>query len=436
MLFMKAEDAILASINALNGTFFKPGQLLFGPGQAVSELVPVPNTTKNSSMLVRVGSGPYSGQIRVFYDRLNFADVMAYTPVNSYAKLRVFRPSTIHDLIPALNDYYGFNITPADIEDGPLELSGGQGTALIKANPRSQGWRGEFTVTIGPGDAKLEQWLVDADLEGIAYPSGQTVKGHAEVYSYGYDNSEFWSQLRDIVVPEEGMLVTPAIADILVEITGDSWGFVEGDYSLLGAKIIYNGPNTSEMKSNPDYGNLVIIELGPQCANLAGKLQLHYNTDSDIGSNATVFTADGNLNAQSQYDPRVVNDPAYSYDRINPYFYTSEHNYTPSAGLLSGIPWQATWTAISSVNGPKLRDALIAADGRAWLYQTTKADYNVYGSYVCYNGPIANCPASVLMGLTAEEVLNSAFKNVLIVQMPYEYQNTLWYGKAFLHYNV
>lgn len=436
MLFKKAEDAVLESINAVNGTFFKPGMLLFGPGQAVSELTPVPTTTKNSSMLVRVGSGPYSGQTRIFYDRLDFGQVMSYTPVNTYAKLRAFRPSTIHDLIPYLNDYYGFNITPADIEDGPLELTNGSGTATIKANPRSQGWIGQFIVTIAPGDAKLEQWLTDTDLSGVAYPSGQSVKGHAEVYSYGYDTSAFWSQLRDIVVPADGMLVTPEIADILVEITGDSWGFVEGDYSLLGAMIVYNGANTSEMKSNPDYGNLIIIELGPQCANLAGKLQMHYNTDSDINANTTVFTVDGSLNAQSEFDPRIVNDPAYSYDRINPYFYTSEHDYTPVANLIVGIPWQSTWTSISTVNGPKLRDALTTIDGRAWLYQTTMADYNTYNAHVAYNGPVANCPESVLMGLTQDEILNSAFTHVLIVQLPYQYQSNLWYGKAFLHYNA
>ena len=143
MLFTRAEVAILASINAKNGTFFKSDDLLFGPGQAVADLTPAPSTTKNSSVLLRVNDGkPYSGQTRVFYDRLDFGQVFAHTPLNTYAKLRAFRPTTIHELVPALNDYYGLNITPLDILDGPLELVNGVGQVVIKANPRSIGWRG------------------------------------------------------------------------------------------------------------------------------------------------------------------------------------------------------------------------------------------------------------------------------------------------------
>lgn len=437
MLFKKAEESMLASINALNGTFFKPGQLLFGPGQDINEIVPKPNTTKNSTILVRVAdNAPYTGQSRLYYDRLDFGVVMANTPLNTYAKLRAYRPTSIHDLVPYLNDYYGFNITPADILDGPLELNNGSGTALIKANPRSQGWRGEFTVTIAPGDAKLEQWLTDTDLSGVEYPSGQSEKGQGEVYSYRYDCSEHWQALRELVVPEGGMLVPQAIADLLVEITGDDWGFVPGDYSLVEAMITYNGANTSDLRTNQDYSQVLLIELGAPCANLAGLLQFHYNTDADINANATVFSVEDNLNAMSSFDPRVVNDPAYAYERVNPYFYTAENDYTGVASLLSGIPWQSTWTNISSVNGEKLRDALLAVDGRAWVYQSTLAEYNTYNSYVEYNGPVANCPESVLMGLTVDEAIREGFTHVMILQIPYQYQSNLWYGKAFLHYNA
>ena len=52
-LFMKAEDALLASINAKNSISIKPDQLIWGPGQNVNDVSPKPNTTKNSSVLLR-----------------------------------------------------------------------------------------------------------------------------------------------------------------------------------------------------------------------------------------------------------------------------------------------------------------------------------------------------------------------------------------------
>lgn len=435
MLFTRAEVAILASINAKNGTFFKSDDLLFGPGQAVADLTPAPSTTKNSSVLLRVNDGkPYSGQTRVFYDRLDFGQVFAHTPLNTYAKLRAFRPTTIHELVPALNDYYGLNITPLDIIDGPLELVNGVGQVVIKANPRSIGWRGEFTVTIAPGDAKLEQWLTDTDLSGIEYPSGQSQKGQAEAYSYRYDASKFWQALRDIEVPEDGMLVPQAVCDMLVELTGDSWNFVAGDYSLVGALIVSNGANSVDKKTNPNYTSVMEIRLGDACQNFAGMLNIHYNTDSNISANSTVFGFGDNLSSMASYDPRIAMQSDYSLGRINPYLFVAENDYTPQAAQLVGIPWQASWTSISDANATKLADALKAVDGRAWN-TTAGAEYNLRYAFIGYNGPIGNIPASMLGDLTVEELIRPGFTHAMIAFPPYQQQPNMWYGKMIIHYN-
>lgn len=435
MLFARAEVAILASINAKNGTFFKSDDLLFGPGQAVADLTPVPSTTKNSSVLLRVNDGkPYSGQTRVFYDRLDFAQVMAHTPLNTYAKLRAFRPTTIHELIPALNDYYGLNLTAADIVDGPLTLVNGTGQVVIQANPRSIGWRGEFTVTVAPGDAKLEQWLTDTDLSGIEYPSGQSTKGQAEVYSYRYDASSHWQALRDVEVPADGMLVPQAICDILVEVTGDDWNFNAGDYSLVGAMIKYNGANSSDKQTNPAFMSIMEIELGDACTNFAGKLHIHYNTDSNITANSEVFGFRDNLSSMASYDPRIAMQPDYSLGRINPYLFVGEVDYTPQAAQLVGIPWQASWTSISDANAAKMAAALAAVDGRAWN-ATAGAEYGLRYAWIGYNGPITNIPAGQLGDLTVEELVRPGFTHVMIAYPPYQQQPNMWYGKMIVHYN-
>lgn len=435
MLFTRAEDAILASINAKNGTFFKKDDLLFGPGQAVVDLTPAPVTTKNSSSLVRVNDGkPYSGQTRVFFDRLDFGAVMAHTPLNTYAKLRAFRPTTIFDLVPALNDYYGLNITAADILDGPLDLVNGNGQVVIKANPRSLGWVGQFTVTVAPGDAKLEQWLTDTDLSGVAYPSGQSTKGQAEVYSYRYDASKFWQTLRDLEVPVDGMLVPQSIADMLVELTGDDWGFTAGDYSLVGALITYNGANSTDKQTNPAFMSVLEIELGAACQNFAGTLNIHYNTDSNIVANSTVFGFGENLSSMASYDPRINMASDYSTDRVNPYLFVGEQDYTPQAAQLAGIPWQASWTGISDANATKLANALKAVDGRPWN-ATAGTDYALRYAYVAYNGPVASIPDSKLMGMTKEELIRPGFTHVMFVNPVYQQQPNMWYGLMIVHYN-
>ena len=89
-LFMNAEEALLASINAKNSISIRPGELIFGPGQSVNDLNPKPNTTKNSSVLVRSNTPNYTSSVRINYDRLDFGTVFSASPLNTLAKLRAY----------------------------------------------------------------------------------------------------------------------------------------------------------------------------------------------------------------------------------------------------------------------------------------------------------------------------------------------------------
>lgn len=436
MLYKNAELALIDDINAKNGTFFKPGQLLFGPGQDVSEVTPAPSTTKNSTVLLRVNDGaPYTGQTRIFYDRLDLAAVFANTPLNTYAKLRAFRPTTIHDLVPAINDCYGLNITTADIVDGQLELTNGSGQVTIVANTRSLGWKGQVVMTVAPGDAKLEQWMTDTDLEGIKYPSGQSVKGQAEVYSYRYDATSYWGMLSAIEVPDSGLLPTQQIADMLTELTSDVWAFQAGDYSLVGALVRYNGVNTTGRPSNPNYTHVMEIELGEACVKYAGTLRIHYNADNTIGNIASVTAYGDQLSALSTFDPRYNTVAGYDSDRINPYLFTASIDYTPQAAVIATMPWQASWTGMSTANATALAAALKAVDGKAWNI-TNGAEFSLMNAYVRYNGPVANIPDSALFGISRDEFIRAGFSHVLLLNPQNLNQSNLWYGLGIIHYNA
>lgn len=436
-LFMKAEDALLASINAKNSIQIKTGELTFGPGQNVNDVVPKPTTTKNSSVLVRSNTPAYTGTVRINYDRLDFATVFNSTPLNTIAKLRAYRPSTIHDLIPSLNDYYGLQLTTADIVDGLLNLVDGAGTAVIRAAAASLGWTGQFTVTITPGDAKLASWVLDTDLAGVEYPSGQSAKGQAEVYSYRYDASVYWPMLEAItIVNPEGEDVPQVVIDMMVELSGHGWQKeAAGDYSLLGAKVRYNGPNDLNRPTNDRYANVIEIQLTDSCANLAGTLRFHYDGDNGLEAAMSLNSFNFELNSMHAYDPAAGEDPTYASDRHNPMLDTRYNDYTEEFSVLTTIPWKATQAPAAVADLDKLVACLKAEDSLPWN-RTVGADYSVASAWIAYNGPVANMPSALLNGMSAEEFHREGTNSVLVFFPPAAQQANLWYGIGYMYYNA
>lgn len=434
-LFKDVKETIVANLNAKNGRFFAVSDFIFGPGQNVNDVVPKPVTACNSSVLLRSNNPLYGGSVRVNYDRLDFSKVFSTTPLNTYAKLRSFRPSTIHDLIPDLNDYYGLQLTADDIVDRPLALTDGAGTAEIEAAVGSLGWIGKFTVTIVPGDAKLEKWVTDTDLNGVQYPSGQSEKGQAEVYSYQYDATKYWDYLKALQVPQEGMDVPVELVNIITEMTGNSWALEAGEYSMLGAKITYNGTNEIGRPTNPSFSYYLEILLSDQSSMLAGHLRFHYNGSNSISSALVVDSFDVTLNSMSAYDPTTNDNPDYGADRHNPLLDTRYNDYTMSGVALRTVPWSAEQVPATDANLDKVIAALRSVDTLPWN-RTVGADYSLASAWIAYNGPIANMPQSLLNGMQPDEFHRVGFTNVLVFFPPYTQQANLWYGIGYMYYNA
>lgn len=438
-LFRSARPQLIAEINKLNSIVLKLSDVVFQPAQAVASITPAPTTTKNTrSIMMASPSAPFTGQVPVFYDRLSFTKVFEHTPVNTYAKLRSFRPSRIHDLIPDLNNYYGLELTTADIEDGALSLVDGVGTAVIKATPGSMGWIGEFTVTIVPGDLNLEKHMTVTDLSGVQYPSGQSVKGQAEVYSYYFDCSAYADYLAAISIDEqEGEAVNQAFVDFVHEVTGDAWVLDQpGNFSMEGARIVFNGTNSLSKRSNQNYDFICEVVLGDACENFAGTLRFHYNKDQSIDNVAAVRSLSVEMQLMSAYDPAMSSDLGYvANPRFNPYLATAYNDYTPSAAALKNIPWQSVWTGVSNANALIIANALKAVDGLPWNMTINGAaiEYDLYASYVMYNGPVATAPVT-LGGETIE--YREGFTNVMFICPAWQQQSNLWYGIGVVYYNV
>lgn len=438
-LFRDARPQILADVNTKNSLEMKASEVTFSLPQAVSEISPAPTTARNTRVYLNAAANsPYSGRVPVYYNRLDFATVFAYSAVNTLAKLRSFNPSTIHSLIPDLNNYYGLELTTDDIEDGALTLENGVGTAVIKAKATSFTWTGQFTVSIAPGDMALDRTMTVTDLTGIQYPSGQSVKGQAEVYSYSYDLSPFYEQLQAIIASgntREAM--SQELLDIIVAVTEDPWVMdAAGDYSLLGAAVVYNGPNSLNKPSNPNFDYIIEIALSDSCALFSGTLRFHYNVEVSIDTVTTsqtmAFNADG---IGVTYDPANADYGSNYVPRYNPFLATAYNDYSASKTALSAIPWQSSSTAMTSANAVALAAALKAVDSLPWVATSSNAatlDYNLYNAWVRYNGPVANAPKLDVEGFE----LRDGFNHVMYVCPPYTSQANLWSGMAVIYYNV
>lgn len=433
-LFPDARAAIIAQVNTENNIALKIADVVFQAPAVASGGV----TTKNTSVVLRAApAAPYTDSVQVYYNRLDFGVVFAHTPINTYAKCRAFRPARIHDLIPAINMTYGTELSTIDIVDGPLTLENGNGTALIKAAPTSFTWIGEFTLTIAPGDMILEREVTKTDLNGIQYPSGQTLKGQAEVYSYRYDCSAYGPILSGIEVPEGGLAVDADMAAFISDITGDTWVLTgTANYSLQGALVKYNGLNSLEfVESNKNFDYLIEIDLSAACSNFAGTLRFHYNLENSIDSVATVQMASFKMDGLAAYDPELSTDTSYkALARYNPYVATAYNDYTPQANTLKAIPWQSVWTGATNANAQALANALKAVDGLPWAMNTAAPtlEYNLYATWVRYNGVVANAPKMDIEGFEYRE----GFTHVMLICPPFQQQGNLWYGIGVIYYNA
>lgn len=133
-------DALIDLINLANMKTYNPQEITFSQPMAGNF-----TSGKNTSVTVMaVGGGGYKGSRTVYYDRITFDDMFGNDktlPSGEY--------TSTHQLIPVINNRFGVQIEAEDIEDLPIELEDGEGTATLRATVNSYLLRGELTVGIG-----------------------------------------------------------------------------------------------------------------------------------------------------------------------------------------------------------------------------------------------------------------------------------------------
>lgn len=103
-------------------------------------------STKNTKIPVSATpTSIYRGWTRVYYDRLNLADISHYGLYGNVAP-----PGTrITDCFDTIRKATGITFTLGDVEDTPIVFNGdGTASVLLKALPDSIGWIGEFNFPL------------------------------------------------------------------------------------------------------------------------------------------------------------------------------------------------------------------------------------------------------------------------------------------------
>lgn len=123
---------------------------------------------------------------------------------------------------------------------------------------------------------------------------------------------------------------------------------------------------------------------------------------------------------------------------------TYRYDYSAQADVLRGYAWTPEWTFDrDATRGRNLANALKAVDGNPWVFTappTVKNDWELWGTWVAYNGPIKDMPPNVSNDykqyIDAVGMRSDEFDNVMVLQPDVPWSNNLTYRcMMVVHYN-
>lgn len=282
----ESKASVLAHINAANSTTFTQADITFGLPTPTNGSWQGNTTSKNTAIRITAAAGSaFEGTTIVTYDRLKFDDLIN---IKGF-KIKANEPSTTHDLIAGIKYYAGMILTVDDIEPTPMtKEANGTYTGILTAKATSLGWIGSLPIVVTKGGLRMDEMVVDVNLDGLNYPTASNTDVHGPLYTYPYDFTSYKTTLEPIA---EGAVLTSTQADALVTALkavdlGSGKATWNNDsssttYSLNGAKCIFNGLNGADLPTNPTYKYVMILEQRANMVTPKGNLIFHYNDPID-----------------------------------------------------------------------------------------------------------------------------------------------------------
>ncbi len=241
-----------------------------------------------SVILAPTQHSPLSGQVEVFYDRLDLSRFFFGIPL-SFTGISEINPETISNVL--LNRWSVW-VNPNDLLIEITQFEPHHPVRLkLTALHTSLTWVGTVEAWVLP-EGHLGQVFDDY---ALSYNDGN-VKRNAFLYSID-------QQINDVSLSTSAFLqegqrlftndpVVHPFLQRLEELSGDPWVIVRetAPFNLMDAVVTYHGPVSDE---NPNH-RVIVLHLSPYCKNLFGNLLLYYTltdlTDTTLDTELDGFT--------------------------------------------------------------------------------------------------------------------------------------------------
>lgn len=198
--------------------------------------------------------------------------------------LKFTATDTSHTLLPLLNKKYGLLLTTDDIQLTQVDTSTSPMQVYIRAKATSPLVKTNTQGVLFKLDTRSNN-LADAVLtlkfSGLRPPSPDLARLQGPLMTY----PAFTANTTPVANYAVGYtMVAPsandwAVADILSTTTGEQWGFTQSNFTLYGAKVIFNGLTSLALINgyhvNTDHTYVLILQCG-DVGKVGGYVMVHY----------------------------------------------------------------------------------------------------------------------------------------------------------------
>lgn len=187
----------------------------------------------------RYGHG-YRGRVDIKYKQLDISVLLGGRPLVIYVET----PRSMHGQLADIAYYTGITFHPNDIVDTPSG-SGLPYASKITASPSSASYIGSIDVKFEHRDKRLDELVPwgDHDVALAPYVPANTDRARGEYLTYGTDYTAAVTAISKVTLgvldgtAAQSLAAALKSVDLLPWTSADQGGF----WSLLGAKVIYNG---------------------------------------------------------------------------------------------------------------------------------------------------------------------------------------------------
>lgn len=201
-----------------------------------------------------------------------FADIDVFVPPKKQQR--------VSDLLPDFNAMYGFKLAAGDIYDFNIEILDTPKKYTIQIRETCPAFQGTLDIWLGLPYAPIQELITNPDLDGLEYPTKQSVRIQGPLYLYGRD----FTYCRRLLESEFGYdsFVTEYQAGKLADQIFDPWVYSDtpSPFNWKGARVVYNG-TTADCPAPCNqqlYASVLMIEVDTQYnTNVAGHVNFHYD---------------------------------------------------------------------------------------------------------------------------------------------------------------